>query len=138
MSNKNNARRDVRAIQTGKGKRTRFDGAASFLTIDCTTGRWNRQAKFDVTAVLMEGAQNSLTARELAQIFGVDTRAISKAVSEARRGGVPIISSTSGKNPGYYLSEAERARQVEDLRRRAREIEATADGLESGGGFYGI
>ena len=48
------------------------------------------------------GAENAMAARELSQMLKLSARTMRKIITDERRSGAPILSST-GKAHGYYL-----------------------------------
>ena len=77
--------------------------------------------------MLSRGENNARTARELAQLTGIDRRAVSLLVERERREGRPICASCDSKQPGYYIAadREEMARYCDSLRHREREIAKT-------------
>lgn len=87
-----------------------------------------------VSSLLLTGAENAITGREIKQIMGIkDGREISSLVERERRCGVPICASCDGKNPGYYLpgSPGELEKYTVSLQRRIKAITATLEALET-------
>lgn len=82
-----------------------------------------------IASLLLPGQENAVPRLHLMSITGLDDRTLRRQIERERRQGVPILSDCVG---GYYLpgSPAERDRCVKSLRRRAGEIEATADAIE--------
>ncbi len=87
-----------------------------------------------VSSLLLTGAENAITGREIKRIMGIkDGREISFMVERERRGGVPICASCDGKNPGYYLPGSPRdlEKYTVSLQRRITAITATLEALET-------
>lgn len=76
--------------------------------------------------ILLEGADNALTGREICRILGITPRDLTQAIERERRQGAPICAST-GKTPGYFLAanQQEMQRYCNSLLHRAGEIHAT-------------
>lgn len=77
--------------------------------------------------MLSTGAENARTARELAQIAGLNRRAISLLVERERRAGKPICATCDGNTPGYFIAadREEMAAYCQSLQHREREIAKT-------------
>lgn len=54
--------------------------------------------------MLLEGAENAISAKDLADMLGCRPRDISEQVEAERRDGKPIVASTNNRKPGYYLA----------------------------------
>ena len=54
--------------------------------------------------ILLEGAENAISARDIADMLGCKPRDVSEQVEAERRDGKPIVASTNNKKPGYYLA----------------------------------
>ena len=54
--------------------------------------------------LLMTGADNPTTGRELAAMLNCDIRNVTEAVEQERRAGQPICATTSGNHKGYFLA----------------------------------
>ena len=68
--------------------------------------------------VLPTGAENAVTARELARLLDVPVRVITATVEQERRAGKPICS--SNRRPcGYYIA-ADRGELIQFCRRQQR------------------
>lgn len=82
-----------------------------------------------VADLLLCGAENAVSRRDLMALTGYKDRELRLLIEAERRQGIPILSDCVG---GYFLpaSEAERQQCVRSLRRRAKEIEATAAAIE--------
>ena len=76
------------------------------------------------------GAENAIPTERLAQRLFTDRRAVTIAVYDLRRAGVPVCSS----GEGYFLPrcEAEVTACFSGLKKRAREIDGSADAILSG------
>ena len=81
---------------------------------------------------LHPGAENAVSRRDLMAMTGMADRELRLTIEAERRRGIPILSNCVN---GYYLpgDQSERDRCVRSLRRRAKEIEITADAIEQGG-----
>lgn len=77
-----------------------------------------------ISEVLLRGKQNAITTDELAAVFNVQPRYITRAVNVERLAGKPICSSNDISHPGYYLAanKEEMRSFCEQLRHRAGEI----------------
>ena len=76
--------------------------------------------------ILLRGAENALTGREICKRLCITARDLTQAVERERRQGYPICAST-GSNPGYYLAanQSEMERYCNSLLHRAGEIHKT-------------
>ena len=102
--------------------------AAQPSTTNDTTSIGKRQIGL-VADLLLCGAENAVSRRDLMALTGYKDRELRLLIEAERRQGIPILSDCVG---GYFLpaSEAERQQCVRSLRRRAKEIEATAAAIE--------
>lgn len=84
-----------------------------------------------IADLLHPGAENAIPRRELMTLTGLSDRELRLMIEVERRQGTPILSDCLH---GYFLpgDSAERDRCVRSLRRRAKEIEATAAAIEGG------
>ena len=84
---------------------------------------------FRIADLLHPGAENAISRRDLMVMTGLSDRELRLMIETERRQGVPILSDNIH---GYFLpgNSAERDRCVRSLRRRAKEIEATAAAIE--------
>jgi len=84
---------------------------------------------FRIADLLHPGAGNAISRRDLMVMTGLSDREVRLMIETERRQGVPILSDNIH---GYFLpgNSAERDRCVRSLRRRAKEIEATAAAIE--------
>ena len=73
--------------------------------------------------VLLTGAENARTGRELCETLNITPRELTAAIERERRAGQPICAAT-GNHPGYYLAanQEEMQRYCRSLWRRAGEI----------------
>lgn len=129
MSKNNNAAPAVAAAKSGEGQIS-FDGFSKTLsTSNHSTGR--RKPQVQIEKYLLCGADNALSIRTLTELTGLVPRAITAAVQDARRRGVPVLSSASPG--GYFLAanEDERQRNLRSLRHRKAEIAWTVFALEN-------
>lgn len=115
-----------RAVENGPVSQT-----AHASTHDFTTSPAERQS-FRIADLLLPGAENAIPRRDLMALTGCTDRELRRQIEAERRLGPPILSDCIG---GYFLpgSQPERDRCVRSLRRRAKEIEATAAAIERGG-----
>ena len=83
-----------------------------------------------IAEMLSVGAENAITARELATCFETSVRDITTAIERERRDGQPICASC-GEKPGYYLAAGteELQRYCNRLHRRAGEMYKTRAAL---------
>ena len=88
--------------------------------------------QFRIADFLHPGAENAVSRRDLIALTGMSDRELRLQIEAERRQGCPILSDNVH---GYFLpgDQAERDRCVRSLRRRAKEIERTADAIEGGG-----
>ena len=84
---------------------------------------------FRIADLLHPGAENAISRRDLMVMTGLSDRDLRLMIEAERRQGIPILSDNIH---GYFLpvDSAERDRCVRSLRRRAKEIEATAAAIE--------
>lgn len=77
--------------------------------------------------MLSTGAENARTARDLAQMAGLNRRAVSLLVERERRAGKPICATCDGTAPGYYIAADREEMQAycDSLYHREREIAKT-------------
>lgn len=115
-----------RAVENGTACKT-----AHASTKDSTTPAAENQP-FRIADLLHPGAENAVHRRDLMALTGLSDRELRRMIEAERRLGVPILSDCIG---GYFLpgSQPEKDRCVRSLRRRAKEIEATATAIERGG-----
>lgn len=76
--------------------------------------------------ILLQGAENAQTGKEICALLHISARDLSAAVEQERRDGKPICAST-GQNPGYFLAadREEMERYCRSLFHRAGEIHKT-------------
>lgn len=76
--------------------------------------------------LLLEGADNARTGREICDLLGLRARDLTAAIERERREGKPICAST-GSNPGYFLAanREEMECYCNSLLHRAGEIHKT-------------
>lgn len=79
-----------------------------------------------IAEMLLEGAENAQTGRELCRILRLTPRELTVAIERERRQGKPICAAT-GSTPGYYLAanQEEMQRYCLSLLHRAGEIHKT-------------
>lgn len=77
--------------------------------------------------ILLEGAENALTGKEICQMLDLTARDLTQAIERERRAGKPICASTDPKTPGYFLAanQGEMQRYCRSLYHRAGEIHKT-------------
>ena len=112
-----------RAVENGTASQTSH-ASANHSTISPTS-----RQPFRIADLLHPGAENAISRRDLMALTGYKDRELRLLIEAERRQGIPILSDCVG---GYFLpaSEAERQQCVRSLRRRAKEIEATAAAIE--------
>lgn len=90
----------------------------------CPAGR----ERGGIASLLLPGAENAVSLRELAALTGCDERTVRRDIQRERLEGVPILADC---RQGYFLPEndAERAACVRSMRHRAQQIWAAADAL---------
>lgn len=88
-----------------------------------------RPAHAGIAALLLHGEANALPLRELEKLTGLDRRMIRRRIQMERRDGACVC---VNNRDGYFLAEneAERARCVASMRRRAAEVSRTAEAIE--------
>ncbi len=127
MSNARKARPGIavpgRAVENGRVCKT-----VQSPTSEHTTSPAERQS-FRIADLLHSGAENAIPRRDLMALIGLSDRELRLMIEAERRQGIPILSDNIH---GYFLpvDSAERDRCVRSLRRRAKEIEATARAIE--------
>ncbi len=119
---------------TADGQETeQVEGLASIVSdSDDSTYTQTAQGKIPVRieSYLLRGSKNALTKGELVRMTGLVPRKVTQAVQDARRRGVPILSSS---HPGGYFIAAtldEKRRFERSLRHRANETAITLCCLE--------
>lgn len=113
----------TRAVENGPVYET-----AHASTTEFTTPPAERQ-QFRIADFLHPGAESAISRRDLMALTGLSDRELRLMIESERRQGIPILSDNTH---GYFLpgDSAERDRCVRSLRRRAKEIEATARAIE--------
>lgn len=108
-------------------------GRAAISCSHCTTAAADRQPGF-IEKVLLYGAENGQTLRDLVHITQWPERAIRKEIEVERRAGALIISDNAH---GYYLTDdpAEAQRFAHSMLHRSREIARTARAIEKAAGL---
>ena len=93
------------------------------------TGACNHPAQAGIAALLLHGEANALTLEVLETLTGLDRRLIRRRIQLERQAGACIC---VNNRDGYFLAdnEAERARCVASMRRRAAETFRTTDAIE--------
>lgn len=84
-----------------------------------------------IAQFLFTGRRNAVPLRELVRITKKDARTVRLLIQQDRANGFPICSDNES---GYFMpiDEGERARCVQSMRHRAREIQQTACNIERG------
>lgn len=84
-----------------------------------------------IAGLLLTGAENAITLTQLSRITGRDTRTVRLLIQRDRAAGFPVCVDNAH---GYYLpaTEEEKSACVKSMRRRAREVQRTADNIERG------
>jgi hypothetical protein len=79
-----------------------------------------------VSELLLTGAKNAQTGRELCKLLNINARDLTERIERERRDGQPICASV-GNNPGYYLAadQTEMQNYCNSLFHRAGEIHKT-------------
>ncbi len=113
------------AVETGVASRQ-----ATTSTNDFSMSPAARQP-FRIADLLLAGVENAIPRRDLIALTGCRDRELRRMIEAERRQGIPILSDNIH---GYFLpgDKSEKDRCVRSLRRRALEIEATADAIERG------
>lgn len=104
-----------------------FSGAAASFSGENSTLAGVRQVVC-VADVLPIGAENAISARNIAAVLGLkDIRAVSRLVELERRAGVPICAVSGGEGRGYFLpsSPDELEEYLERLDRRISHVRRT-------------
>ena len=91
----------------------------------------SRKPQVQIERFLLRGADNALSVRVLSEMTGLVPRGVTAAIQDARRRGIPVISTT--RPGGFFLAsnEAERQRCLRSLEHRKAEIAWTAWCLEN-------
>ena len=126
MNENKNTARSVSGTLSGNGQTT-FDGFdlpdVEYITVPKTT-------QPGIERFLMRGRENAMTVGELEQLTELHHRQITKAIQDARRRGIPILSTAF---PGGYFiaaTEEEKQRCLRSLRHRENETRKTRICLE--------
>lgn len=84
-----------------------------------------------IKEILLEGAGNALTGKEICRILGINHRELTQAIEKERRAGAPICASC-GTTPGYYLAANQREMRdyCKSLLHRAGEIHKTRNACQ--------
>lgn len=87
-----------------------------------------------VSDFLLRGRANAMPMRHLRDLLHIPPRKVRLMIRRERLEGVPILESSHPLDGGYFLpgDEAEQARCIQEMRRRAAEIIETADAIEGG------
>ncbi len=82
--------------------------------------------------ILVNGPENAITGKQIAEIFGIDVRDVTQIVERERREGKPICASVHEPR-GYYLASnrAEMEDYCRTLRKRGGELFKTYRALKS-------
>ena len=135
MQNKKSAHPDTamseRAVETGPVSQT-----APHLHQQSTTAPTPGQA-LHVADFLSRGADHAVSLRRLRELIHLPARTVRLMIRSERLAGTPILESSNPLCGGYYLpgTSDERMRCVRRLRKRAMEIERTADAIEGAAGI---
>ena len=115
----------VYQTESGRGQIT-FEGFASMPGSEYI--KLFEPAQGTISAVLLRGRDNALTASELSRITGKHPRKVTEQIQRERLHGAPIMSDAAG----FWLAENpdEVRRCAAQLHSRAGEIHATARALE--------
>lgn len=127
IGEKRNARPSAATLEQAVENGTASQTAHASTTNDTTPPAENQQ--FRIADFLHCGVENAISRRDLMSLTGLRDRELRRMIETERRRGIPILSDNAN---GYFLpgDEVERERCVKSLRRRAREIEKTADAIE--------
>lgn len=121
----------------GNRERVKAETAAlagtAISIFNSTTAAAGRQSGF-IAGLLLYGAENGLTLKDLERVTGWPGRTIRKAIESERRAGALIISDNRN---GYYLTDdpGEAQRFARSMRHRAGEIRRTARAIERAAGL---
>ena len=109
------------------GEQTRLDGFDELPVFKSITRP--SKAQEVITPLLLRGEANALPLGELEKLSGLDRRTIRRLIQSERQAGACVC---INNRDGYFLAEneAERARCVASMRRRAAEVYRTADAIE--------
>ena len=79
---------------------------------------------------LEKGAENARSGRELAEVLGLNIRAVTEQIERERRAGVPICATQGGKK-GYFIAANRRElqRYCNQLHTRAAQLYKTRGAL---------
>lgn len=93
------------------------------------TDAGDHPAHIGIASLLLQGEANALTLEVIETLTGIDRRTIRRQIQAERQAGACIC---VNNRDGYFLAEneAERARCVASMRRRAAEVYRTADAIE--------
>lgn len=108
-------------------------GQAAISCNHFTMNGQQRQPEF-ISRLLLYGAENGQTLKDLVRLTQWPERAIRKEIEAERRAGALIISDNKS---GYYLTDdpAEAQRFARSMQHRAREILRTARAIEGAAGL---
>lgn len=59
-----------------------------------------------INELLSYGEENARTGRQLAELLGVDIRAVTLQIKKEREQGFPICATSSGESSGYFLTDS--------------------------------
>ncbi len=109
------------------GEQTRLDGFNELPDFESITRLCEAQGV--ITPLLLHGEANAIPLGSLETLTGLDRRLIRRRIQIERQAGACIC---VNNRDGYFLAEteAERARCVASMRRRAAEVYRTADAIE--------
>lgn len=112
------------------GEQTRLDGFDELPASESITRPYKAQGV--IAPLLLHGETNAIPLGVLETLTGLDRRLIRRRIQAERQAGVCIC---VNNRDGYFLAEneAERARCVASMRRRAAEVYRTADAIARAG-----
>lgn len=128
MDDKKKTAPGVTSTEDGRTEKT--TGGASVPFKQSTTAARGRQG---LSALLLPGAENAQTAKQIAALTGATERGVSLAVQAERGRGAPICASSAATGGGYYLAAdaSELLHYIKCLRSRLANITATLTALET-------
>ena len=112
----------------GEGEQIALPGFPLSFSQDTTE---KQKAQGLISSLLPSGSERAVSLRRLADITGLSTREVRRAIQRERLLGFPICE----LGRGYFLAEneEERRRWVRSMRGRARQILKAARAVERGG-----
>jgi len=114
----------------GEGEQIALPGFPLSFSQDTTE---KQKAQGLISSLLPSGSERAVSLRRLADITGLSTREVRRALQRERLRGIPICSDNL---TGYFLAEndAERAAFCRSMRHRARQILQVVRAVERVGG----